>query len=412
MKILAIETSCDETAISIIDASGDPLENNSVSIDVLSNIVLSQAKLHAKYGGVFPSLAKREHSKNLIPVLREALTESNFRISNLEFGISKEKQNTIKKILEREPELEKKFIEFISTIEKPDIDSLAVTYGPGLEPALWIGVNFAKALSVAWNMPLIPVNHMEGHLFSALLKKDDLINNLQLTTYNLQNFEFPVLALLISGGHTELILMKNWFKYEIVGETKDDAVGEAFDKVARMLGLPYPGGPSIARLAKKWESHFSRSILKPLNSKHRFNFPRPMIHSGDFNFSFSGLKTAVLYTIKKIPILTENIKNELSYEFQEAATEVLVTKTIRAADKYKVTAVLMGGGVSANIRINEALKIAVRGSFNKMNLFVAPKNLTGDNAMMIATTAYLKHTINKTSYDNHSLSARGNLRMT
>ena len=191
MRILAIETSCDETAIAIIEASGKPRKSG-VHFSVLSNLVLSQVKLHAKYGGVFPALAKREHAKNLIPILKKALAESNFL---------QKRQNlqpityNLQPVLEREPELLKQFFEFIPSIKKPPIDAIAVTYGPGLPPALWVGINFAKALSLVWDIPVIPINHMEGHIFSALLKK---YGELQVSSYKLQKVQFPILALLIS----------------------------------------------------------------------------------------------------------------------------------------------------------------------------------------------------------------------
>jgi|SRR3989338_2179166 len=398
MKILAIETSCDETAIAIIEGTED-IHNPRFS--VLSNLVLSQVALHAQYGGVFPSLAKREHAKNLIPLLKQALEESNLL----------QPKNTLESttynlqlILEHEPELLKQFEDFIPTIETPDIDLIAVTNGPGLEPALWVGVNFAKALSSTWGKPVMPVNHMEGHIFSALLKKSqkDAEKNegsTAPTTYNLQPITFPILALLISGGHTELVLSKDWFTYEIVGQTRDDAVGEAFDKVARMLDLPYPGGPQISKLAEE--------VRISENKTDGFVFPRPMMHSGDFNFSFSGLKTAVLYALKKIETLTPEIKKTVAYAFEEAVTEVLVKKTVAAAEDCGVHAIVVGGGVSANKRIRESLSDKLQDE----SLFIAPINLTGDNALMIAAAGYLRYLHKLPTIDIKALTANGNMRL-
>ena len=427
MKILAIETSCDETAIAIIEGTED-IHNPRFSM--LSNVVLSQVALHAQYGGVFPSLAKREHGRNLVPLLKEAL-EQGFGISNSpNYLISKQIPNTkcqiLNTIFEHEPALLEQFNAFIPTIQIPDIDLIAVTNGPGLEPALWVGVNFAKALSLVWEKPIMPINHMEGHIFSALLKKSQ--NHADLTqkdaekderspaptpsspseagraTYNLQPVTFPILALLISGGHTELVLSKNWFSYEIVGQTRDDAVGEAFDKVARMLELPYPGGPQISKLAEE--------VRVSENKIDDFVFPRPMIHSGDFNFSFSGLKTAVLYALKKIETLTPEIKKAVAYAFEEAVTEVLVKKTIVAAEKYGVQTIIVGGGVSANQRIRDALIEQTANNLPRATkLFLSPLDLTGDNALMIATAGYARHLHHIPSIDPKTLTANGNMRL-
>src|SRR3989344_915417 len=221
--ILGIETSCDETALALIDGK-----------KILANITLSQAKIHAQYGGVFPMLAKREHAKNLLPIFKKILETAGLSKPNQSKIPAKNHSDILEKIrmiLEREPELLEQFLEFAPTIEKPPIDAIAVTKGPGLEPALWVGINFAKALATIWNIPIIPINHMEGHIVSALLCQNES------SKFQVPNFRFPAIALLISGGHTELVLMKDWFDYEIIGATKDDAVGEAFDKVARILGL-------------------------------------------------------------------------------------------------------------------------------------------------------------------------------
>ncbi len=410
MKILSIETSCDETAIAVIDAEGK-LPN--AQFEVFSNIVLSQAKLHAKYGGVFPSLAKREHAKNLIPVFEKSLGEAGFLqqkslTHNHKSNYSLIRANKrIVAVLERESELCDQFLKFIPNIKKPPIDAIAVTYGPGLEPALWVGINFAKALSFVWDMPIIPVNHMEGHLFSALLKKD---NEPQTTSYKLQKIAFPAITLLISGGHTELVLMKDWGDYKIVGETRDDAVGEAFDKVARMLGLPYPGGPAISTEAKKWDDTHSSLTL-----------PRPMIDSGDFDFSFSGLKTAVLYKLKEFQKSTmsgyeqpeelpREVVQEFAYEFQKAVTDVLVSKTIASVEHLGAKSILLGGGVSANDHIREILDKETREKLPGVKLFISPKELTGDNALMIAIAGYANRSTQLTTQEIEHLCAEGTLR--
>ena len=276
MKILAIETSCDETSVAIIEgkerlpAGGQGLENPSFKI--LSNIVLSQIKIHKKWGGVVPMMAKREHQANLISVLKKALEKSGLPIFNFQFSTrlpdgqvfkQKSKLRKIQKILEREPELLEQFLKFIPTIKPPKIDAIAVTVGPGLEPALWVGINFAKALAFVWNKPIVAVNHMEGHMTAVLLQNGGISNfkfliSKQIQKSKFQNkkqIKFPALALLVSGGHTELVLIKKWGDYEIIGETRDDAAGECFDKTARMLELPYPGGPQIAKQAENFKKY-------------------------------------------------------------------------------------------------------------------------------------------------------------
>lgn len=368
MKILGIETSCDETAISILEISGDEKKPDFCAI---GNSVLSQIKIHAEYGGVFPNLAKREHSKNLVPILKETLNKAGLIEESKK---QSEIPENLQKFLEREPELFKHFSEFIPKIEKPKIDAIAVTQGPGLEPALWVGINFAKALNMTWNIPIIPVNHMEGHLVSALLHKESL-NKAQ----KLHLMQFPALALLISGGHTEIVLAEDFSKYKIVGKTKDDAIGEAYDKVARMLGLPYPGGPEISKLAE--EERQKNNIERP------FVLPRPMIHSKDLDFSFAGLKTAVLYTIKKLPKITEEIKKQIAKEFEDAVTEVLVTKMKKAIDENAVKTVLVGGGVIANKFIRKSLEEMIK-KYEDINILIPDKEITTDNALMIALAGY------------------------
>lgn len=392
MIILGIETSCDETAISILEVSEDKKAPN---LAVLGNTIMSQIKLHAQFGGVFPMMAKREHSKNLIPILKKTLEQAKL-IKNDNLENKKEKE--IEKLLEREPELLKQFLDFIPTIKKPEIDAIAVTYGPGLEPALWVGINFAKALSLVWNIPVIPINHMEGHIVGAFLDKNSFEKG-----GKLKDVEFPAIALLISGGHTELILAKSVGEYKILGQTKDDAVGEAYDKVARMLGLPYPGGPKISELAEK------ERLEK--NSERPFVLPRPMIHSADFDFSFAGLKTAVLYTIKKIPEITEKIKQQISKEFEDAVTEVLITKTYKALEKFEVKSLVVGGGVIANKFIRQNLENLAE-KFPVINIFLPESNLSGDNALMIALAGYFNYKSSKKPQKNKDFKASGNLRLT
>ncbi|MFC1720828.1 tRNA (adenosine(37)-N6)-threonylcarbamoyltransferase complex transferase subunit TsaD [Patescibacteria group bacterium] len=392
MKILAIETSCDETAISIIEADGS---FNDAKFKILSNVVHSQVAEHAPYGGVFPALAKREHSKNLTQVLFKALgldlvSKSQVILAN---PISNDKLKEIEKILDREPELLEQFLELIPTLEIPDIDAIAVTHGPGLEPALWVGINFAKALSIVWNKPVIATNHMLGHVFSAFMDEQE---------FSISDIQFPMLTLLVSGGHTELILMKDFGTYEKIGQTRDDAVGEAFDKVARLLELPYPGGPEISRLAEKFDSSESQQAPK-------LEFPRPMLHSKDFDFSFSGLKTSVLYTVKKIGKLTQADKEEIAHEFQQAAIDVLVKKTIQAAQKYGAKIVILGGGVAANNKLRKQLTEAVEKNLPNSIIQIPDIKFTGDNAAMIAIAAYFTYLKSGFTKEPLKIEADGNL---
>jgi N6-L-threonylcarbamoyladenine synthase len=215
MKILSIETSCDETAISLLEANG---EKTNPEFNVLGDALYSQIEKHREFGGVYPSVAKREHALNLTPLLEKLLKETNEEIipNDEIIGIEQNIQKEVREILSREPNLYEAFIKYVSKIKKPNIDLIAVTSGPGLEPALWVGINFARALSLVWQIPVIPVNHMEGHITSVLKEST-----------NVEQITFPAVSLLISGGHTELVLIKGWGEYEIIGRTKDDAVGEA-----------------------------------------------------------------------------------------------------------------------------------------------------------------------------------------
>ena len=383
MKILSIETSCDDTGISIMEAAGDA---KNASFKVLADNVASQINIHIPYGGVFPALAKREHIKNLPLILEKTLKEA---------------------------KLEKK--------EKP-VDVIAVTYGPGLEPALWTGIVFAKELAKKWKVPIIPVNHMEGHVLSVFGTKKGKFKILK--TKN------PTLALLVSGGHTELVLIKKPMDYKIIGQTLDDAVGEAFDKVARMLGLPYPGGPEISRLAEekrrkiifagppqgvgtRTEQIFQQKNCNPTKIDFlSFSLPRPMLHSKNFDFSYSGLKTAVLYLIRDmggVENLNEETKRKIALEFENAAIECLVHKTAKAIEKYEIKTLIVAGGVSANKYLQSEIK-KITGK--KVKLFLPPKELTGDNSLMIGIAGYLNYTKNKKKVPKpDSIKAEGNLRL-
>ncbi len=416
MKILAVETSCDETSVSVLEASGGFARPK---FKVLSNVVISQVKIHAKWGGVVPNLAKREHAKNLIPILEKSLKQAKlFEKRKRPVAIPADRLKKLSAFFEREPELLKLFLDFIPTIKAPKIDAIAVTVGPGLEPALWVGVNFAKALNLVWGKPVVPVNHMEGHVVASLLATKPSAISRQPSA-----IKFPAIALLVSGGHTEIVLMSaegrpaSGWRYKIVGQTRDDAVGEAFDKVARILGLPYPGGPEIAALA----AQNPKSEIRPVrrqggnpkqaqNLKFKIALPRPMLNSGDFDFSFSGLKTAVLYLVndlkksKKMPsgiisrydrpkesrFLSEAIVASICAEFQQAAIDVLVSKTIKAAEKYKAKTVILGGGVAANKELRKQLSSRISDVSSQTSLLLPDLKYTADNAAMIAAAAYFR----------------------
>ena len=412
MKILGIETSCDETAVCIIDADGDfgfaspklhAKAGDDFRFGVLGNSLISQAKIHAQYGGVFPNLAKREHAKNLVPILESALREA----ENLREGKTDTSADKLNEILSREPELYEQLSVFLQNYARPEIDALAVTVGPGLEPTLWVGINFAHALSVVWNIPVVAVNHMEGHLILSMMEiqqhpnYSQILENLRIEG-GMHRIQFPMLGLLISGGHTELVLSGQWQKYEVVGATRDDAVGEAFDKVARLLGLPYPGGPEISRLAEK-----ARACDEV--SPHRIKLPRPMINDDNFDFSFAGLKTAVRRIVEANSPLTEEMKLMIAREFEDAAADVLVAKTIRAVDEYGAQTIIVGGGVSANsyirLRLAEALE-----KVGSTPLLVPPPELATDNALMIALAGYFR-AIRKEFTEPAELRANGNLKL-
>jgi len=348
MIILSIDTSCDDTCIAI-------LKIEKKKIKVLSNIVSSQIDIHRKYGGVYPSLAKREHEKNLVPVLKQALKKSGI------FKVSK-------------------------------ISAIAVTIGPGLEPCLWVGLNFAKSLSLVWNIPLIPVNHIEGHILANFISENP-------------KFQFPVICLVVSGGHTQLILIKKIGNYKIIGETRDDAAGECFDKTARILGLSYPGGPAIAKQAIQWKSETN-------NRNKRIELPRPMMYSKDYDFSFSGLKTAVLYDYKKRTKKTRISKkyiSEMAKEIQQSIIDVLVKKTIKAAKDYKAKTIILGGGVSANKELRKQFKEKIKKETPNSLLLIPDSNLCTDNAVMIGIAGYFNK--NKALKNPQKIKVNSNLRI-
>ena len=427
ITILAIETSCDETSVAILEAKGG-LENP--SFEILSNIVLSQIKIHAHWGGVVPMMAKREHQKNLVPILIKSLIKAKlFKNTKSETRNSKQTLNykfkILNKILEREPELLEQFLKFIPTIETPKIDAIAVTVGPGLEPALWVGINFARALALVWNKPIVAVNHMEGHIIASRLAiKSNLKSQIPARLENesvsgrSKVIRFPALALLVSGGHTELVLIKKWSDYKIIGETRDDAAGEAFDKTARMLELSYPGGPQIAKQAENFKKYpltfrmggWTRREME----REAFNIklPRPMMDSKNYDFSFSGLKTAVLYMLQDMKERHVNIGDftpTICNEIQQAIVDVLISKTIRAAKEFGAKSIILGGGVAANKELRAQLKKAVVRELTKATaLYLPSPKLTTDNAAMIGAAGYLG-TLKKEFTKAEKLEAKGNL---
>jgi len=371
MRILGIETSCDETGISILE-----FKNNQCKI--LANLVYSQIKVHRPYGGVVPNLAKREHQKNLIPILQLALKESQLA-KNKKSKIPDSKFQILENILSKDEILKQNLLPFLQTAAKPKIDFIAVTKGPGLAPALWPGVNFARALSYYWQIPVSGVNHLEGHILSNWLPKE----NNQWASIRMPQNLFPAAGLIISGGHTQLILIKKIGQYRLIGETRDDAAGECFDKTARLLGLSYPGGPAIAAEAKK-----IKSLPKPPIEIH---LPRPMINQKNYDFSFAGLKTAVLYLVedlKKRDISFNLIRPFLAAEIQNSINEVLVTKTIRLAKNFHTKSIIAAGGVAANEALCELLQQEAAKKLPGIKVIIPAKQYTGDNAAMIALTAY------------------------
>ncbi|HPD99686.1 MAG: tRNA (adenosine(37)-N6)-threonylcarbamoyltransferase complex transferase subunit TsaD [Candidatus Izemoplasmatales bacterium] len=319
MYVLGVETSCDETSVSVVEDGKK----------VLSNVVLSQIDIHKEYGGVVPEIASREHVKGVTYVFDQAIKEAN--------------------------------------ISYKDLDLIAVTKGPGLIGSLLIGVNAAKVISLNYNIPIVGVHHIAGHIYA---------NNID------NDMEFPLLALVVSGGHTELILMREHYDFFKLGETQDDAVGEAYDKVARILGLPYPGGPVVDKLASK--------------GKDTMSFPRPMIDSGDYNFSFSGLKSHVINTHHNMVQRKEDINVEdFCASFQEAVTDVLVQKTIMAKNEYNIKQIIVAGGVAAN----SGLRKKMMNSIKDIPIFFPNMAYCTDNAAMIATAGYFQYLKNNKTDD-------------
>lgn len=391
MKILSIESSCDETAISIVDFSGR-------NFSVLSDITLSQIDIHKKYGGVFPALAKREHIKNIYPLLLESLKKA--KLLKKRKTIKKIDDKFIKgleKIMEHDSHNFRNMIDLYQNYEKPNLKCIPVTYGPGLEMSLWTGFNIARCIEYMWNIPMVPVNHMEGHIYSSLIveKSKDKSG----VVYSIPKLKYPALSLLISGGHTELVLIKDDLKYKIVGQTLDDAVGEAYDKSARLLGVPYPGGPVVSKYAEDFRKENKIEAKAEL-------LPRPMLHSKDFDFSFSGLKTAVLNIANKQKRKTQKFKNALCYEFEEAVAEVLIKKTSKAIQKYKIKDLILGGGVSANDNLRREFK---KLEDKNLKVYLPEKKYTGDNALMIAIAGYFRFKNNR--YPKNAKKVVGNLKL-
>ncbi len=316
-RILAIETSCDETAAAV-------LENGRV---LLSSVVASQIDLHQQYGGVFPEVASRQHILTIYDVVEQALQQAYLSLDN--------------------------------------IDAIAVTRGPGLAGSLVVGMNMAKGIALGKSIPLIGVNHLEGHIYSAWVYSNEVQNPPPIP-------EFPLIALLVSGGHTEINLMEGHLSYKRLGSTLDDAAGEAFDKVARLLGLPYPGGPSIQKAAIN-------------GNPNAFKFPRANL-DGSLNFSFSGLKTAVLRMVRELEKSRVKLPVEdLAASFQQAVVDVLYQKTIQAAKQHKVKNIIIAGGVSANQLLRDTFLHQ-----SNFNIFIPPLKYCTDNAAMIAAAGYFR----------------------
>ncbi len=385
MNILAIETSCDETAIAVLSVNGVFKKTFSIK----AHQIASQAEMHAQYGGVFPAMAKREHSRAIFPLLLVALKEAGLYKEIPPRPIRTEKLATI---LSRESEALEYLLNEMPKIQKPNIDRIAVTVGPGLTPALWVGISFAKALSYIWNIPLVPVNHMEGHILSVIVPDGGGTFSAKEITQKL-----PAISLLVSGGHTEIVGVKGIGKYELLGQTRDDAVGEAFDKVARMLELPYPGGPHISRLADMARAQQCEQVT---------TLPRPMLHTPDFDFSFSGLKTAILYLIRDLGVLSDEQKMAIAREFEDSAIDVLVHKTLKAVKKYKAKSILVGGGVAANKELRN--RLTNEGSTLGIPVVFPTKVLATDNAAMIALAGYFEK---PAPLDSDAFIAQGNMKL-
>lgn len=324
MLVLGIESSCDETGLALYDTG----------CGLLAHAVHTQVAMHEAYGGVVPELASRDHIRRLIPLLENVLAEAG--------------------------------------ATRADINAIGYTAGPGLAGALLVGASFAEALALALDIPALPIHHLEGHLLSPLLAKDPAT--------------FPFIALLVSGGHTQLMCVTQVGTYELIGESLDDAAGEAFDKTAQLLGLGYPGGPALAKLAEQGQPG-------------KFKLPRPMLNSGDFMFSFSGLKTAVLTAVRE-RTLTEQDKADLAVEFQEAATEVVATKALAACRQRRLSTLVVAGGVGANRRLRQRLDEA--GSKRGVRVCYPEMALCTDNGAMIAFAAAQRLLADKSETTNRN----------
>jgi N6-L-threonylcarbamoyladenine synthase len=369
MLILSIETSCDETAISLVEATG---EFPHATYHIHGNALWSQIDIHREYGGVFPMLAKREHVVTIVPMLERAIKESGLESHEYTPSLTPQEAEEIRAVLSRERELADELLTFHREQGTYAIDLIAVTSGPGLEPALWVGVNFARALALLWNVPIVPVNHMEGHVLSSVfdIERDNMLSDIP----------FPTISLLISGGHTELILMKAWGQYEKIGQTRDDAVGEAYDKVARLLGLPYPGGPEIAKRAEK-----ARKEKLPKFA----DFPTPMLHSGDLNFSFSGLKTAVRYAVQDKNLSEQDIC-VIARDFEDAVATVLLKKSLAAVEAHGAMTLIVGGGVSANQHLKRMFESHFLAKAPDVTVYFPQPKLSTDNSIMIALAGHAR----------------------
>ena len=387
MIILGIETSCDETAAAVIEGQNNsplPPLNKGGIIRVLSNVVASQIDIHKKYGGVVPEVAAREHVLNILPVVNEALGKAR---KDAGWNAERRGENT-----EPHPspllskERVKSSLSPLIRGAKGGIDAIAVTVGPGLITSLIVGVETARSLAYAWGVPVVAVNHIEGHIYANWIGG----NNPPLSPFvKGGTTEFPALILTVSGGHNILVLMKGHGKYKIIGETLDDAAGEAFDKAAQMLGLGYPGGPVISAEAAK-----IKFPPAPFLQKGQVALPRPMINSKDYNFSFSGLKTALLYTLKKDSSWGKRIP-EYAHDFQQAVIDVLIHKTIKAARNFKVKTVMLTGGVSANKELRKQMEKKIKILIPNSRFLIPEMEYTTDNAAMIAAAGYFRARENK-----------------
>jgi N6-L-threonylcarbamoyladenine synthase len=341
MLILSIETSCDETAAAVV--------NNGK--DIYSNIVATQVEFHKKYGGIVPEIASRKHIEVINPIIEQALDKAKVGFK--------------------------------------DIDAVAVTYGPGLVGSLVVGLCAAKSIAYSLDVPLIGVNHLEGHIYANFLNFKPQTPNLKITSKS-QIPKFPFICLLVSGGHTMLVLVKDHGEYEVIGRTRDDAAGEAFDKVARFLKLGYPGGPIVDKLAKE-------------GNPNAIQFTRPMINQG-YDFSFSGIKTAVVnYMARDARIETRDIVSS----FQQAVVDVLVEKSIRAAKEFSCKTIALAGGVSANSALRNELKI--RAEKNKLNVLIPPLSLCTDNAAMVGCAGF--YHLKQKRISDFNLAALASLRL-